>query len=143
MNLTFWDSNLFIYLIEEVQPFAEQVEQIVFLMRRERRLLTTSALTVCETLVKPVREQRQDLIQRYQELFAQISVVPIESTLAKTFAQVRAERGIKTPDALQLACAVKANAQHFITNDNRLSGFSHPALTVYSMQSYLAHFSQS
>ncbi len=143
MNLTFWDSNLFIYLIEEVQPFAQQVEQIVFHMRQERRQLITSALTVCETLVKPVREQRQDLLQKYQELFAQISVVPIEPTLAKTFAQVRAERGIKTPDALQLACALKVNAQHFITNDNRLSGFSHPGLSVHSMQSYLARFSQS
>lgn len=143
MNLTFWDSNLFIYLIEEVQPYAQQVEQIVFHMRQERRQLITSALTVCETLVKPVREQRQDLLQRYQELFAQITVVPIESTLATTFAQVRSGRGIKTPDALQLACALKVNAQHFITNDNRLSDFSHPHLTVYSLPSYLAYFSQS
>lgn len=47
MSLTFWDSNLFIYLIEQVSPFAEQVEQVVLQMRQERSQLVTSALTVC------------------------------------------------------------------------------------------------
>lgn len=143
MSLTFWDSNLFIYLIEEVQPFVQQVEQIVYTMRQERHQLITSALTVCETLVKPVQEQRQDLIEKYQVLFQQINIVPIEPTLAPTFAMVRSERAIKTPDALQLSCALKAGAEHFITNDNRLSLFSRPNLTVFSLQSYCEKFCQN
>jgi hypothetical protein len=65
----FWDSNLFIYLVENVAPYVTQVELLVQHMRQKRLPLITSALTVCETLVKPTREQRTDLILHYQHLF--------------------------------------------------------------------------
>lgn len=93
---------------------------------------------MCKALVKPVREKRNDLVRQYQELFDKIPIILIDPSLAELFAGVRVERGIKTPDALQLACALKAGANSFITNDNRLSGFSRIGLTVYSLQTYLA-----
>jgi predicted nucleic acid-binding protein len=134
----FWDSNLFIYLVENVAPYVTQVELLVQHMRQKRLPLITSALTVCETLVKPTREQRTDLILHYQHLFDRIPLISIDASIAPLFAEVRSQRQIKGPDALQLACALRAGASIFLTNDERLSTFSHPALKTYSLSTYLA-----
>lgn len=137
MSRLFWDTNLFIYLIEAVQPFDSKIQQVIQSMRQRQIELITSALTVCETMVYPIKQQDQLLIQKYQQLFSGIEIVPIQQDLAPEFAGLRARPGIKTPDALQLACAKKAGAGEFLTNDDRLTSFSDQTLAVYGLDAYL------
>ncbi len=48
-------------------------------------------------------------------------VVPFDATAARRYAAIRLDRGIRPPDAIQLACAAEAGVDLFITNDERLS----------------------
>ena len=91
------------------------------MIEREDQLLT-SALTPGEILVRP-RETGNDELARVYELAisAAATVLPFDSHAALKFATIRQDRSIQVPDAIQLACAAIAQADLFITNDNRLS----------------------
>ena len=47
--------------------------------------------------------------------------MPFDHFAARAYAAIRKDRGIRPPDAIQLACAVTARVDLFITNDERLS----------------------
>ncbi len=122
MSRIFWDTNLFVYLVEDQ---GERTEQVLTLRRRmlqrEDELLT-SALTLGEVLVKPVEAGDEDLRQRYEHaIMAGATVVPFDARVAPRFAEVRRDRTIRAPDAIQLACAAAAGTDLFVTNDDRLS----------------------
>lgn len=68
MRAVFWDTNLFIYLIEELAPFFERVVALRQDMRAQGDLLTTSTLTLGEVLAKPLQFNRQDLVQQYRAI---------------------------------------------------------------------------
>ncbi len=55
--------------------------------------------------------------------------------LLRTAAELRAESGIKTPDALQVAAALHGRCSLFVTNDRRLP--QTPGLAVRQLSDYL------
>lgn len=122
MSRVFWDTNLFIYLIE---GSGERARRVVSL--RERMLargdqLYTSALTLGELLVKPAETGNVSLQQQYEETIgAGAVIVSFDQSAARAYAAIRKDRSIRPPDAIQLACAVNARVDLFITNDERLS----------------------
>ena len=122
MSRIFWDTNLFVYLIEDRGERAEQVAALRRRMiEREDRLLT-SALTLGEVLVKPMETGDTDLMRRYEQMIElSATVVPFDLLAAPKFAEIRRDRSIRAPDAIQLACASAASTDLFITNDERLS----------------------
>lgn len=80
-------------------------------------------MTLGEVLVKPTEDGNLQLISKYQGMFhsSWIDLVAFDETAALHFATIRHDRTLKGPDAIQLACAAAANADLFITNDERLS----------------------
>ena len=91
-------------------------------MLEREDVLLTSALTLGEVLVKPLESGNGTLAQRYEELITTGAiVVPFDLSIASRFAEVRQDRSIRAPDAIQLACASVAKTDLFITNDDRLS----------------------
>ena len=122
MARIFWDTNLFIYLFEDVGERGRKVRTV-----RERMLargddLFTSTFTLGEVLVKPAETGRADLCESYETAIAEAaSVVPLDLPAARVYASIRSDRSIRPPDAIQLACAAAANVDLFITNDERLS----------------------
>ena len=122
MSKVFWDTNLFVYLVEDE---GERTEQVValrqWMIEREDELLT-SALTLGEVLVKPMEKGDEELMRRYEQaISAGATVLPFDFRAAPKFAEIRRDRSIRAPDAIQLACASAAGADLFITNDDRLS----------------------
>ena len=122
MSRVFWDTNLFVYLIEDQGKRAEQVVALrQWMIEREDELLT-SALTLGEVLVKPIEAGDEELIRRYEyAINLGATVLPFDAHVAPKFAEIRQDRSIRAPDAIQLACASAAGTDLFITNDNRLS----------------------
>jgi len=55
MSRIFWDTNLFIYLIEGKSSMAQQVVALRKKMRARGDQLLTSTLTLGEVLVKPLQ----------------------------------------------------------------------------------------
>ena len=106
-------------------------------MRAKDFELLTSALTVCEALVLPTKIQNAELIATYKNQFSQMEILSIQFKTSEHFAQLRATTSVKTPDALQIACAREARIPFFITNDERLSQYSSQETTIYSLDGFL------
>ena len=123
MSRIFWDTNLFIYLIEGAGDPARLVRKLLSRMIERRDELLTSTLTLGEVLAKPVETGAKELADRYNRLLESpgIQMLPFDRASARIYATLRSDRGLQAPDAMQLACAAAAQANLFITNDSRLS----------------------
>jgi predicted nucleic acid-binding protein len=118
----FWDTNLFIYLIEDHGDLSERVAQLRKRMIERSDELYTSALTLGEILVKPVEAGDEVLGRRYEAALRQAAtIIPLDVEGARLYARIRNDRTIRPPDAIQMACAAQARVDLFITNDERLS----------------------
>ena len=122
MSKIFWDTNLFVYLIEDGGERAERVIELRQRMVERGDELLTSALTLGEVLVKPIEAGDDELKRRYEHtITANATVLPFDAHTAARFAAIRQDRTIRAPDVIQLACASAASTDLFITNDERLS----------------------
>jgi len=109
VSRVFWDTNLFIYLLEGSGPQSARMTQI-----RERMLerddgLCTSTLTLGEVLVKPAEQGSDALRQRYEDVLSQTARL-----IAFDRETARRHRNIRLPDAIQLACAAQVGVDLFI-----------------------------
>lgn len=133
MSRIFWDTNLFIYLIEDHGELSERVAQLRNRMVERSDDLYISALTLGEILVKPFEAGNEVLGRRYEAALRQGAViVPFDVEAARLYAGIRKDRTIRPPDAVQLACAAQARVDLFITNDERLSTKSIPRIQFVS-----------
>ena len=122
MSRIFWDTNLFVYLLEDKGELAERVVSLRKRMIERNDELLTSTLTLGEILVKPLEAGDETLARRYEQaITAAATVIPFDPPAAYAFATVRRDRTIRPPDAIQLACASVAGIDMFITNDRRLN----------------------
>ncbi len=83
----------------------------------------TSVITLTEVLVHQLRHGHQELVDTYSQLLLTSNnfvTVPIDVAMASQAALLRSRYKIRTPDALQLACAMTSGCQGFLTNDLRL-----------------------
>jgi predicted nucleic acid-binding protein len=82
-----------------------------------------------EVLVKPFEANDAALLSRYRSVFCGPSfrLLPFDEAAAERYARIRLNRGIKAPDAIQLATAA-AGCELFITNDDRLLNVRVPGI---------------
>jgi predicted nucleic acid-binding protein len=121
VSRVFWDTNLFIYLFEGRSPFRERVVALRKAMLERGDQLVTSTLTLGEVLVKPMEIGDAALCSRYEAALTGSSLlIPFTALAARAYARLRRDRGIRPPDAIQLACAASVGVDLFITNDARL-----------------------
>src|SRR5262245_21145869 len=122
MSRIFWDTNLFIYLIEDYGKLSERVTAIRERMLERGDQLFTSSLTLGEVLVKPFEAGREDLVEQYRNAISSgATILDFDSEAAIIYGRIRKDRTIRPPDAIQLACAAGAQVELFITNDDRLA----------------------
>ncbi len=103
-----------------VDPFFEAVE-------RGEIQVVTSTLTLTEVLVHPYKHGDRDLARQYSRILLKtrnLIMLPVSAQIAAEAARIRARRGLKTPDSIQLATARLAKATAFLTNDSRLANIS-------------------
>lgn len=132
------DTAVFIYFIEEDLKFLPLVEGIFVAIDAGSLLAVTSALTLLETLVVPIRAGNQRLADRYEVLLSQsrgLYLVDLDRPLLRRAAEVRAVSGLKTPDALQVAAALQAGCTAFVTNDRQIPPIA--GLRVRQIRDYL------
>jgi predicted nucleic acid-binding protein len=83
----------------------------------------TSTLTITEVLVLPLRKGNADLVSAYGNILMNspnLSVLPVDEEIATDAARIRADYGLKVPDAVQIATARRGKATAFLTNDATL-----------------------
>jgi predicted nucleic acid-binding protein len=129
MSRVFWDTNLFIYLLEDYGNFSKAVAQLRSKMLARGDQLLTSTLTLGEILVKPSERGETELCTRYEQAISSAAVIiSFDLKAARIYAELRTERSLKAPDAIQLACAANAAVDLFVTNDERLQGKHIPGI---------------
>lgn len=71
------------------------------------------------TLVGPRKAKNEALLKDYERLFAStdIRICPVSSPVLRLASELRADTGIKTPDAIHAATAIIESCGHFLTND--------------------------
>ena len=129
----FWDTNLFIYLLEDSPKFGQAVEDLRRRMLRRNDRLLTSAMSLGEILIKPFSMGNTALADRYRGFFAEpnVTVSAFDFDATEAYAHIRQDRSIHAADAIQLACALSAQADLFITNDDRLSQKAVPGVGFF------------
>lgn len=117
------DTCLFIYFIEENKRYLKVIEPIFLALDEGHIHGVTSGISLLETLVIPLRVKDIKLADQYEKLFSEsygLTLVNLDVDILRRAAALRADFGIKTPDALQIAAALQTNCKAFITNDRRL-----------------------
>ena len=117
------DTAPLIYFIEEDPAYLEKVTPFFEAVDRGEFQVVTSAVTLLEVLVHPIRRGDAGLALRYREILLgsrNVSCVALSNEIAEEAARLRAESNIRTPDAIHLATAVRAGAASFLTNDTHL-----------------------
>jgi predicted nucleic acid-binding protein len=129
MSRIFWDTNLFIYLLEEHGGLTRQVKELARRMLRRGDQLFTSALTVGELLVKPLEQGDHARARLFRQVLERRAhIIAFDLKAADHYALIRKDRTIRAPDAIQLACAARVECDLFITNDDHLSKKAVPGI---------------
>ena len=113
------DSSSLIYSVERHEPYLGLLTPVWQEAERGQLQLVSSELALAEVLVRPVRERNAVLISRYRDVFASADVrlVPALRQTWEDAARLRADHGLRTPDALHAATALQEHCDLFITND--------------------------
>jgi predicted nucleic acid-binding protein len=117
------DTAPVIYFIEANQAYDDRVTAIFQLITDGLIVGATSVVTLAEVLVHPLLQQNAALEQQYRDLLLNgdnLDLLPIDAAIAERAAQLRARHNLRTPDALQIAAALAAGCQAFLTNDRTL-----------------------
>ncbi len=117
------DSSLFIYHFEKAECYLPLTDILFEKFSQKKLLPVTSVITVVEVLTKPMADKDQRKIDLFQEIFSlreELEIVPLDLNLAPAVASLRGKYGLRLPDACQLAAALLARAEIFITNDEKL-----------------------
>jgi len=129
MSKVFFDTNVFVYLFEDYEPFSSMVDAIWRRMVQRGDKLVTSAMTLGELLVKPSKLGQASLVEQYDHAIrTRAQVVSFDVQIAWRYASLRATHTIRNADAIQLACAAHFGVDLFITNDQNLHKLNVPGI---------------
>ena len=129
MSRIFWDTNLFIYLLERNERFSPMTRELRTKMLTRGDQLLTSTITLGEILIKPTQAGDAERCRRYERAISSAAtLVPFDVKAARHYASIKSSRAVQAPDAVQLSCAASAGVDLFVTNDDRLQNQQVPGI---------------
>ena len=128
--LIFLDTNVVIYLIEQPPVWGPRASARIAVIRGGKDRMAVSDLVRLECRVKPLALGDALVLADFDAFFASadVQVHNLTTAVCDRATTIRASYRYQLADALNLATAVEASCDVFLTNDNRLSGF--PDITV-------------
>ncbi len=115
------DTSVFIYQLESNPRYLQLTHKVFQWINRPASRAVTSTITMTELLVHPYRDSHE---QPAGEFYGLLSTYPHLEWIAPTLeiadgaARLRAVHRLRTPNALQAATALHAQATRTITNDD-------------------------
>jgi predicted nucleic acid-binding protein len=132
------DTVAFIYFMEENPDFLPGLEPVFNAIDQGRLKGVTSALTLLEVLVGPLRAGSDRLAEQYEDLLTRsrgLQLVEIDRPQLRAAASIRAVYPrVRTPDALQLAAAAAGRCSALVTNDRQIPAL--PGMRVLQLGDY-------
>jgi predicted nucleic acid-binding protein len=118
----FLDTAPVVYFVEQNPEFIGRVE-LIFARLDLDIIGVVSAVTLAECLVFPIKRGLTDLEKAFEEIIDsdRVEFVATDREIAKLTAIIRAKYNFQLPDSIQIATAIVANCDAFLTNDVALS----------------------
>ena len=117
------DTSVFIYYLEEVEPYHLLAEKIFNDIIDEKIRGFLSTISITEFLTKPLADGNITDVERFKQFISSLSIQVIAVTyeIAERAAKLRSQYpSIRTPDALIVATALESGCDVFVTNDKNL-----------------------
>lgn len=130
----YWDSMLFIYMLEANPVFGPKVRRILNQVVGRGQTLSTSVFTIGEILTGPRRRgsvSGADAVKKYL-LSGSVEILPFNEGAADRYSVIRAATRISQADAIHLASAAEAGVDVFFTNDSDLRKLSIPGIRLFA-----------
>lgn len=115
-----FDTSPLIYLIEKHPVYFERMEFIIHAVHNNPIEGVASFLALTEVLVQPLRAGNLALAKEYEDILlnsVNFRLLPVDGSVARHAAHLRARYNLRTPDALHLATAIVSRSDAFLTND--------------------------
>jgi predicted nucleic acid-binding protein len=115
------DTSIFIYHLGANAKYIALTDCVFSWLDSKTSAAVTSVITMTELLVKPYRESDEETVDKCYTLlstYPNLEWICPSLEIADLAAEIRAIHRLRTPDALQAATAVHANATAFVTNDS-------------------------
>jgi predicted nucleic acid-binding protein len=116
----YFDANIFIYLMEGYATLEASLRDIRDSIFHGESNIRTSELTLCEVLVPAFRANNTALLALYRQFIEKSGAFELVPTTRETYIRaslLRAQLGMKTPDAIHMATAIECGCNAFLTND--------------------------
>ena len=134
----FLDTAPVVYHIERHPNYTVVVDEIFDRIDAGTMAGVTSPITLSECLVVPIRLGQVNLQQDFADLIVSgqgITFVPLDDAIARRAAELRARYNLALTDALQIATALAAGCDAFLTNDLALQRVQEvPILVIDQLQ---------
>lgn len=127
----FLDACIIIYLVEAAEPFYTRVVEAIRNSTPDvsPMLYAVSRLSFLECRVKPLRDHDKHSLDKLDEYFQapDLTIVELTPEVINQATILRARFGLRTPDAIQAACALSlVETTRFLTGDSsfrKVTGF--------------------
>ena len=117
----FLDTAPVIYFVEQHPEYFNLSVEVFEQLQNTSLIGVVSPITLAECLVQPYRLKQTELQQEFIELMTENDNIEfvgfINETIAIEAAQIRSRYNLQLPDALQIAVALNAKCEAFLTND--------------------------
>lgn len=132
--LIYLDSNIVVYLVEDLTEFSPQAAGMVARLADQGHRFAVSHLVRMECRVGALRSDDPSLIQAYESFFDAVKyrILDFPSEVFDHAADIRATHRVAALDALHLAAAVAGGCDAFLTNDTSLASFDEIAVILLS-----------
>ncbi|KAA6457220.1 type II toxin-antitoxin system VapC family toxin [Acidobacteria bacterium AB60] len=130
MSQIYWDSMVFIYLLESHPQFSSKVERILKQIEVRGDTLITSVFTIGEVLTGPRRAGVPRIVDAIKSYFdsGRVVLLPFDKETADRYSILRSSLKVSQADGIHLATAAIAGADMFVTNDQKLWAMHVPGI---------------
>ena len=130
MSRIYWDTMLFVYLLEDNPAFAPRVRNLLSRAHRRGDSLYTSNLALGEMMAGVERSANPRAERSVRDALVEMgfSFLPFDGDAVSPFSKLRARHRLKAPDAIHLACAASAGIDLYLTGDKQLVKLDVPGI---------------
>jgi predicted nucleic acid-binding protein len=130
MSRIFWDTMLFIYLIDGHPEFSEQVNYLLERSLEREDSLYTSHLAMGEVLAGAAKSPYPAKARKIRDMVTEagFKFLSFDGGCVEVFGQLRSKQRLKIADAIHLACAASAGMDLVMTGDKDLTKVKVPGI---------------
>ena len=130
MSRVFWDTMLFIYLLEGKPQFSTRVQELLARSRKRGDQLFTSYLALGEVMAGASKSTNLPSERILRETLREMGFIclPFDEGAVCPFAHLRSNEAMKIADSIHLACAASAGIDLFLTGDKQLAKLDVPGI---------------